>query len=119
MGVAKSALESVSRYLARDLGAQGIRVNLVAAGPIKTLAATSLHGFAKFEDVWDDRSPLGWDVTADADAVSRSCVALMSAWFPKTTGDTAHVDGGFHASAPCGARHQSRIDTGRESDGAT
>ncbi|HEY9555215.1 MAG TPA: enoyl-ACP reductase FabI [Acidimicrobiales bacterium] len=99
MGVAKSALESVSRYLARDLGAQGIRVNLVAAGPIKTLAAKSIPGFAKFEDVWDDRSPLGWDVKADADAVARSCVALMSDWFPKTTGEIVHVDGGFHASA--------------------
>ncbi len=99
MGVAKAALESTSRYLARDLGPQGIRVNLVAAGPIKTLAAKSIPGFSRFEDVWDERSPLGWDVKADADAVARSCVALLSDWFPKTTGEIIHVDGGFHAVA--------------------
>jgi enoyl-[acyl-carrier protein] reductase I len=99
MGVAKAALESTSRYLARDLGPQGIRVNLVAAGPVKTLAAKSIPGFAKFEDVWDERSPLGWDVRADAEAVARSCVALLSDWFPKTTGEIVHVDGGFHAVA--------------------
>ena len=99
MGVAKAALESTSRYLARDLGPQGIRVNLVAAGPIKTLAAKSIPGFQRFEDVWDERSPLGWDVKADADAVARSCVALLSDWFPKTTGEIVHVDGGFHSAA--------------------
>ena len=99
MGVAKAALESTSRYLARDLGAQGVRVNLVAAGPVRTLAARSIPGFSVFEDVWDDRSPLGWDVKADADAVARSCVALLSDWFPKTTGEIVHVDGGFHAVA--------------------
>jgi len=99
MGVAKAALESTSRYLARDLGPQGIRVNLVAAGPIKTLAAKSIPGFSRFEDVWDERSPLGWDVKADADSVARSCVALLSDWFPKTTGEIIHVDGGFHAVA--------------------
>jgi meromycolic acid enoyl-[acyl-carrier-protein] reductase len=99
MGVAKAALESTSRYLARDLGSKGIRVNLVAAGPIKTLAARSIPGFSRFEDVWDERSPLGWDVKADADAVARSCVALLSDWFPKTTGEIVHVDGGFHAVA--------------------
>ena len=99
MGVAKAALESTRRYLARDLGPQGIRVNLVAAGPIKTLAAKSIPGFPRFEDVWDERSPLGWDVKADADAVARSCVALLSDWFPKTTGEIVHVDGGFHAVA--------------------
>jgi enoyl-[acyl-carrier protein] reductase I len=99
MGVAKAALESTSRYLARDLGPKGIRVNLVAAGPIKTLAAKSIPGFQRFEDVWDERSPLGWDVKADADAVARSCVALLSDWFPKTTGEIVHVDGGFHSAA--------------------
>src|ERR687897_765692 len=99
MGVAKAALESTSRYLARDLGPQGIRVNLVAAGPVKTLAAKSIPGFQRFEDVWDDRSPLGWDVKGDADAVARACVALLSDWFPKTTGEILHVDGGFHAVA--------------------
>jgi enoyl-[acyl-carrier protein] reductase I len=95
MGVAKAALESTSRYLARDLGSQGVRVNLVAAGPIRTMAAKSIPGFERFEDVWDDRAPLGWDVR-DPDAVSRACVALLSDWFPKTTGEIIHVDGGYH-----------------------
>jgi enoyl ACP reductase len=99
MGVAKAALESTSRYLARDLGPKAIRVNLVAAGPIKTLAAKSIPGFQRFEDVWDERSPLGWDVKADADAVARACIALLSDWFPKTTGEIVHVDGGFHGVA--------------------
>jgi enoyl-[acyl-carrier protein] reductase I len=99
MGVAKSALESTSRYLARDLGSRNIRVNLVAAGPVRTLAAKSIPGFSRFEDVWDERAPLGWDVRADADAVARSCVALLSDWFPKTTAEIIHVDGGFHSTA--------------------
>ncbi len=96
MGVAKAAMESASRYLARDLGPRRIRVNLVAAGPIRTTAAKSIPGFATFEEVWDERSPLGWDV-GDADPVARSCVALLSDWFPATTGEIIHVDGGFHA----------------------
>jgi len=96
MGVAKSALESVNRYLARDLGPRGIRSNLVAAGPIKTMAAKSIPGFKKFEDVWDERAPLGWDVT-DAEPVARAVVALLSDWFPATTGSMIHVDGGYHA----------------------
>ena len=96
MGVAKSALESVSRYLAKELGPKGIRCNLVAAGPVKTIAAKSIPGFRKFEDVWDDRAPLGWDVT-DSTAVAKACVALLSDWFPATTGEMVHVDGGYHA----------------------
>jgi enoyl-[acyl-carrier protein] reductase I len=96
MGVAKSALESVNRYLAKALGPRGIRCNLVAAGPIKTMAAKSIPGFRKFEDVWDERAPLGWDVT-DSSAVAKACVALMSDWFPATTGSMIHVDGGYHA----------------------
>jgi enoyl ACP reductase len=96
MGVAKAALESTSRYLARYLGPRGIRVNLVAAGPIKTIAARSIPGFSKFEDVWDERAPLGWDVK-DSSGVARSCVALLSDWFPATTGEIIHVDGGYHA----------------------
>lgn len=96
MGVAKSALESVNRYLARELGPRGIRSNLIAAGPIKTMAAKSIPGFKKFEDVWDDRAPLGWDVT-DAEPVARAVVALLSDWFPATTGSMIHVDGGYHA----------------------
>jgi enoyl-[acyl-carrier protein] reductase I len=96
MGVAKSALESVNRYLAKELGPKGIRSNLVAAGPVKTMAAKSIPGFKKFEDVWDERAPLGWDVT-DSTAVARACVALLSDWFPDTTGSMIHVDGGYHA----------------------
>jgi enoyl-[acyl-carrier protein] reductase I len=98
MGVAKAGLESANRYLARDLGAHGVRANLVAAGPIKTMAAKSIPGFSKFEDVWSERAPLGWDVQ-DAEPTARACVALMSDWFPKTTGSIVHVDGGFHAVA--------------------
>ena len=96
MGVAKSALQSVSRYLAKELGPRGIRSNLVAAGPVKTMAARSIPGFALFEDTWGDRAPLGWDVT-DSEPVARACVALMSDWFPATTGEIIHVDGGYHA----------------------
>jgi enoyl-[acyl-carrier protein] reductase I len=96
MGVAKSALESVSRYLAKELGPKGIRSNLVAAGPVKTMAAKSIPGFKKFEDIWDDRAPLGWDVT-DSTAVAKACIALLSDWFPATTGEMIHVDGGYHA----------------------
>ena len=96
MGVAKAAMESTSRYLARDLGADRIRVNLVAAGPIRTMAAKSIPGFSLFEDTWDGRAPLGWNVR-DSSAVAKACVALLSDWFPATTGEMIHVDGGFHA----------------------
>ena len=96
MGVAKAGLESANRYLARDLGAHGVRSNLVAAGPIKTMAAKSIPGFAMFEQAWKDKAPLGWDVT-DAEPVARACVALLSDWFPATTGSIVHVDGGFRA----------------------
>jgi enoyl-[acyl-carrier protein] reductase I len=96
MGVAKAALESTSRYLARDLGAENIRVNLVAAGPIKTMAAKAIPGFSDFEEVWNSRSPLAWDVT-DPVPAAQAVVALLSDWFPKTTGEIIHVDGGVHA----------------------
>jgi enoyl-[acyl-carrier protein] reductase I len=96
MGVAKAALESASRYLARSLGGDDIRVNLVAAGPIRTMAAKSIPGFAAFEDAWGTRAPLGWDVN-DGEPVAKACVALMSDWFPATTGEMIHVDGGYHA----------------------
>ncbi len=97
MGVAKSALESINRYLAKELGPRGIRSNLVAAGPVKTMAAKSIPGFKKFEDVWDERAPLGWDVT-NGEPVARAVVALLSDWFPATTGSMIHVDGGYHAT---------------------
>ena len=96
MGVAKAALESTCRYLARDLGPLGVRVNLVAAGPLRTLSAKSIPGFAQFEDTWTARAPLGWDLR-DTEPVARACVALLSDWFPATTGEIVHVDGGFHA----------------------
>lgn len=96
MGVAKAALESASRYLARALGPDDIRVNLVAAGPIRTMAAKSIPGFREFEDAWDGRAPLGWDVN-DSSAVAKACIALLSDWFPQTTGEMIHVDGGYHA----------------------
>jgi enoyl-[acyl-carrier protein] reductase I len=96
MGVAKAALESTSRYLARDLGPSGVRVNLVAAGPLKTIAAKSIPGFEEFEAVWNTRAPVGWDL-ADPEPAARACIALLSDWFPKTTGEIVHVDGGVHA----------------------
>lgn len=96
MGVSKAAFESVSRYLARDLGPKGIRVNLVSAGPYRSMAAKSIPGFAKFEEVWVERAPLGWDLK-DAEPIAKAVVALLSDWFPATTGEKIHVDGGFHA----------------------
>lgn len=96
MGVAKAALESAGRYLARALGPQQIRVNMIAAGPVRTMAAKSIPGFTEFEDAWDGRAPLGWDVN-DSSGVAKACVALLSDWFPQTTGEMIHVDGGYHA----------------------
>lgn len=96
MGVAKAGLESVNRYLASYLGPKGIRANLVSAGPIRTMAAKSIPGFDKFEDAWQQRAPLGWDLT-DPEPTARACCALLSDWFPATTGEIIHVDGGFHA----------------------
>jgi meromycolic acid enoyl-[acyl-carrier-protein] reductase len=96
MGVAKAGLESTSRYLARYLGPKGIRVNLVASGPVRTMAAKSIPGFEKFEDAWSERAPLGWNL-ADPAPAAQACLALLSDWFPATTGEIVHVDGGFHA----------------------
>jgi enoyl ACP reductase len=96
MGVAKAAFESTNRYLARDLGPRGVRCNLVSAGPVRTTAAKSIPGFEAFEQVWDERSPLGWDVR-DPVPAAQACVALLSDWFPATTGEIVHVDGGVHA----------------------
>ncbi|WP_370326330.1 enoyl-ACP reductase FabI [Euzebya sp.] len=96
MGVAKAGLESACRYTARELGGQGTRVNLVAAGPLKTMAARQIEGFTSFEDTWGDRAPLGWDVT-DAEPVGRVVCGLLSDWMPAVTGEIVHCDGGVHA----------------------
>ena len=96
MGVAKAALESTTRYMARDMGPRGIRVNLVAAGPLRTIAARSIPGFDQIEESWTQRAPLGWD-TRNTEPVARACVALLSDLFSATTGEIIHVDGGFHA----------------------
>lgn len=98
MGVAKSALQSVTRYLARDLGPHGIRVNAVSAGPLATVAAKNIPGFARFKDVWGERAPLGWDV-GDPSPVAQMICVLLSDWAPATSGEVVHVDGGFHAIA--------------------
>ncbi|MFC5379624.1 enoyl-ACP reductase FabI [Aquipuribacter nitratireducens] len=96
MGVAKAAFESTARYLARDLGPEGVRVNLVSAGPVRTTAASSIPGFEQFEETWQERAPLGWDVR-DPEPTARAVCALLSDWFPATTAEIVHVDGGFHA----------------------
>ena len=98
MGVAKSALQSVTRYLARDLGPHKVRVNAVSAGPLGTVAAKSIPGFEKFDQVWAERSPLAWD-TRDPDPVARMVCVLLSDWATMTSGEIVHVDGGFHAVA--------------------
>ncbi|WP_405619475.1 enoyl-ACP reductase FabI [Streptomyces sp. NBC_01511] len=95
MGVAKAALESTNRYLARDLGAKNIRCNLISAGPLKSMAAKSIPGFEELADVWNHRAPIGWDL-ADAEPTGRGVVGLLSDFFPKTTGEIVHVDGGVH-----------------------
>lgn len=98
MGVAKSALQSVTRYLARDLGPKHIRVNAVSAGPLATVAAKNIPGFSQFKHVWAERAPLGWNVD-DASPVARMICLLLSDWTPMTSGEIVHVDGGFHAIA--------------------
>lgn len=95
MGPAKAALEATNRYLARDLGKEDIRCNLISAGPLGSMAAKSIPGFADLADVWNTRSPLSWDM-ADAEPAGRGIVALLSDFFPKTTGEIIHVDGGVH-----------------------
>ena len=97
MGVAKAAFESTSRYLARYLGRDGIRVNLVSAGPLRTTAAKGIPGFATMEEIWVERAPLEWDLT-DTEPAARGIIALLSDWFPATTGEIVHVDGGLHST---------------------
>ncbi|MFE4372172.1 enoyl-ACP reductase FabI [Streptomyces sp. NPDC056835] len=95
MGVAKAALESTNRYLARDLGARNVRCNLISAGPLKSMAAKSIPGFEELADVWNHRAPIGWDLS-DPEPAGRGIVGLLSDFFPKTTGEIVHVDGGVH-----------------------
>jgi enoyl-[acyl-carrier protein] reductase I len=97
MGVAKAALESTSRYLARYLGPDGVRVNLVAAGPLETLAKKAIGGAEEFNQVWGQRAPIGWD-PKDMEPTAKAVVALLSDFFPKTTGEMIHVDGGLHST---------------------
>lgn len=96
MGVSKAALESITRYLARDLGSQHIRVNTVAAGPIRTTAAKGIPGFDLLADAWQTRAPLAWDVD-DHEPISSAIAFLLSDWSRGITGEIVHVDGGFHA----------------------
>jgi enoyl-[acyl-carrier protein] reductase I len=96
MGVAKAGLEATTRYLARDLGEFGIRVNAVSAGPIKTMAGKSIPGFEQIADKWLNRAPLAWSMT-DATAVGQMCCFLLSDWSTMTSGELIHVDGGYHA----------------------
>jgi enoyl-[acyl-carrier protein] reductase I len=101
MGVAKAALEAVGRYLARDLGPRGVRVNLISAGPISTPAASGIPGFEQLASAWTQGAPLGWD-SADAGAVADAAIFLLSDLSRAVTGEILHVDGGFHAVAPVG-----------------
>jgi enoyl ACP reductase len=96
MGVSKAALEAVSRYLARDLGPSGVRVNLVSAGPLETPAASGIDGFRRLADTWGRQAPLGWD-TEDTAPVAETVCFLLSDWARRITGEILHVDGGFHA----------------------
>lgn len=96
MGVSKAALESVSRYLARDLGPCGVRVNLVAAGPIRTAAASGVPGFGELESAWGEQAPLGWEVD-DPAPVADAALFLLSDLARAVTGEIVHVDGGVHA----------------------
>ncbi|MFF1410585.1 enoyl-ACP reductase FabI [Streptomyces sp. NPDC058289] len=96
MGVAKASLESANRYLAREAGPLGIRSNLVAAGPLRTTAGKAIPGLARTQDDWAAKAPLGWNIT-ETEPTARACAALLSDWFPATTGEIVHVDGGHHA----------------------
>jgi len=96
MGVAKAALESVSRYLARDLGAAGIRVNLISAGPLGTVAARGIPGFEKLAALWEQQAPLGWDIE-DPSVIAGPVCFLLSDLARGISGEIVHVDGGFHA----------------------
>lgn len=96
MGVSKAALESITRYLARYLGADGIRVNCVSAGPLRTMAAKGIPGFNELASAWGKKTPLQWDVT-NPEPVARTVAFLLSDWSSGITGEIIHVDGGYHA----------------------
>ena len=108
MGVSKAALESVGRYLARDLGGRGVRVNLISAGPISTPAASGIPGFGELAGVWSQSAPLGWD-TADATGVADAAIFLLSDMSRAISGEIVHVDGGVHCVGAVGAQ----ADAGR------
>ncbi|WP_434739591.1 enoyl-ACP reductase FabI [Micromonospora sp. SH-82] len=119
MGVAKAGLESCCRYLAHALGPQGTRVNLVAAGPLRTVAATAIDSFDVLHETWTRRSPLPWD-SVDATPVGRAVCALWSDWLPAVTGEVLHVDGGVHAVAAAVRREAGTGPQSRtERDGST
>jgi meromycolic acid enoyl-[acyl-carrier protein] reductase len=103
MGVAKAALEAVSRYLTRDLGTHRIRVNLVSAGPLETVAARSIPGFDELASAWSHQAPLGWTVD-DPLPVAQTVCFLLSDWSRAIGGEIIHVDGGFHAMGTAVAR---------------
>ena len=122
MGVAKAALESVNRYLARDLGPKGIRCNLVSAGPIGTMAAKSIPGFSELADIWNSMAPLHWE-TADAGPTADAILFLLSPLSRGITGEITHVDGGFHAmgappSPPAGGDAAESDEAGGGDDAA-
>jgi enoyl-[acyl-carrier protein] reductase I len=112
MGVSKAALEAVSRYLARDLGPRGTRVNLVSAGPLRTAAASGIESFGTLADGWAERAPLGWDPD-DATPVARAVCFLLSDWSRGITGEILHVDGGYHAIGAVGPSATASADAGR------
>jgi enoyl-[acyl-carrier protein] reductase I len=96
MGVSKAGLEAITRYLARDLGPFGIRVNCVSAGPLRTMAAKGIPGFDALASGWERRAPLGWDIH-DPEPVARTVAFLLSDWSKGITAEIVHVDGGYHA----------------------
>ncbi len=112
MGVCKAALEATVRYLARDLGPKRIRVNALAAGPLATVAAKGIPGFRSLEKGWGRQAPLGWNSREQHDSVARAACALLSDWFPHTTGELVHVDGGYHGigAAPVDAEEEKRLE---------
>ena len=112
MGVSKAALEAVNRYLARDLGPRGVRVNLVSAGPLETLAARGIPGFRELVDLWHAQAPLGWD-PEDREPVARTVCWLLSDWSRGVSGEIVHVDGGFHAMGAPGGADRSQLTAQR------